>query len=123
MIPLKQSIYQRVAQMADRVYDSRTPSEKEYPYVNITYPGTGESDESGRTFITLEIDVWDNQTDTTALENLTDEIDGALNRVVDTTFFYRIYRLNPYRFELDEADENIRRRQLRYQILIFKEED
>ena len=121
MIPLKQSIYQRVSQVADRVYDSRTPTDKDYPYVNIRYPTIGENDESFRQSVILEIDIWDNNTDTTALENLTDAIDGALNRVVDTTFFYRIYRLNPYRFEIDEADENIRRRQLRYQILQFRE--
>ena len=123
MIPLKQSIYQRVSQVADRVYDSRTPSEKEYPYVNITYPTIGEVDESFRQNIILELDVWDNLADTTRLENLTDAIDKKLNRYVSNDLYFRIYRLSPYRIELDDADENIRRRQLRYQILIFKEEN
>jgi hypothetical protein len=121
MILLKKSIYQRVDQVADRVYDSRTPTDKAYPYVNIRYPTIGENDESFRQSVIVEIDIWDNETDTTALDTLTDSIDTALNRVVDTTLFYRVLRLNPYRFELDEPDENIRRRQLRYQILQFRE--
>lgn len=122
MINLKKSIYSKIDAVADRVYDSRTPTNSAYPYVNINYPNIGESDQSFRSTIILEIDIWDNDTDTTALETLADNIDVALNRYVDTTLFYRVYRLNPYRFELDDPDENIRRRQLRYQILQFREE-
>ena len=122
MINLKTSIYNKINAVADRVYDSRTPTNSAYPYVNINYPNNGESDESFRSLIVLEVDIWDNKTDTTVLETLADNIDSALNRYVDTSLYYRVYRLNPYRFELDDADENIRRRQLRYQILQFKEE-
>ena len=120
---LKQAIYSLIDSVAERVYDSRTPTTKTYPYTNITYPSMGEADESFRRNIILELDIWDNETDTTALEALTDAIDKKLNRYVDTSLYFRIYRLNPYRLELDDADENIRRRQLRYQILIFKEEN
>ena len=120
---LKQAIYSLIDSVADRVYDSRTPTNKTYPYVNINYPSIGEADESFRQNIILELDIWDNETDTTALETLTDAIDKKLNRYVSNNLYFRIYRLNPYRLELDDGDENIRRRQLRYQVLIFKEEN
>ena len=123
MVTLKQAIYSLINAVATRVYDSRTPTTKIYPYVNIIYPTIGEADESFRQNIILELDIWDNETDTTALETLTDAIDKKLNRYVDNGLYFRVYRLNPYRFELDDSDENIRRRQLRYQILIFKEEN
>ena len=117
MINIKTSIYQRVNEVADRVYDSRTPTNVNYPYVNIVYPSVGEADESTREDIVVELDIWDNKTDTTALEILTKNIDAQLNRYHDRNNYFRVLRLNPYRFELDDPDENIRRRQLRYQII------
>jgi hypothetical protein len=123
MIPLKQSIFQLLQAITTNVYDSRTPSPTSYPYVNTRYPTTLENDESFRVIHTLEIDVWDNIPNTARIEQLADDIDAEINRYMNTEQFYRIYRMSPFRLELDEPDRNIRRRQLRYQILQFKREE
>jgi hypothetical protein len=117
VIEIKKSIYQEVIKTITNVQASRTVTGTGYPYANITYPNQGEFDESGRTDIVLEIDIWDNLNDATRLETITKGIDCTLNRFIDRTNRFRVYRLNPYRFELDERDENIYRRQLRYQII------
>ena len=120
MIELKKSIYVRLTQVTSRVYDHIAPSNAIYPYANTRYTNVAEDDESHVLRVTLEIDIWDNIRDTTRLEQLTDNIDAEINRKLDTTLYYKIFRLNPHRFELDDADQKINRRQLRYYIHYVK---
>ena len=114
MINMFKSVYSRVDAVADRVYDTISPQTATYPYAVITYPTVSENDESTRQEYILEIDVYDNLTDTTRLEELVIDIDNALNRVVDSANFYKIYRNSPYLLRLPDEDENLRRIQLRY---------
>lgn len=122
-IDFKTKIYQIVESVIANTFDSRTPSPLAYPYCNLIYPSTNELDESFRVNITLTIDIWDNITNTARIEQLADDIDAELNRFHDIQKYFRVYRLTPFRLELDESDRNIRRRQLRYQIILFNKED
>ena len=119
MINMFKSVYQRVDAVADRVYDTIVPQKKTYPYAVITYPTVSENDESTRQEYILEIDIYDNLTDTTRLEELVRDIDNALNRVVDSANFYKIYRMSPHLLRLADEDEKLRRIQLRYMLHKF----
>ena len=119
MINMFKSIYQKIDAVADRVYDTIAPQTTTYPYAIIKYPSVNELDESTRQDYTLEVDIYDNLTDTTRLEGLSKDIDNALNRVVDSANFYKIYRNSPYLLRLADEDEKLRRIQLRYLVHKF----
>jgi len=64
----------------------------------------------------LDVDVWDDETDTTALETLANNINMALHRnhFIGSGFFFKIYREG--RQAPDDEDPRIRRRRLTFQV-------
>jgi hypothetical protein len=120
MIDLKKSIYQNLKMVTSKVYDHQAPPNAVYPYLTTRYTTVSEDQESRVLRVTLEIDIWDNIRDTTRLEVLADDVDNAINRKLNNVYYYKVYRANPYRFELDNTDEKITRRQLRYLIHYIK---
>lgn len=126
MIELLSVIYAKLLVVHPRVFLERAPDKTQFPYVTYNLP-TSDEQENREDFI-LEVDIWDNKTDTTVLETLTSTIDGngaitgatGLNRLhhyengVLQADFYRINRL-----QLPDPDEKIRRRQLRYEVKAY----
>lgn len=94
--------------------DTKTP----YTVLNFPTSDDGVSDDDGSINYIFEVDAYDKGKDNTQLENLVDSIDSVLNgkKGIESTFFYRIRRLN--RLMIPEEDKNLRRRQLRYQLII-----
>lgn len=118
MINLLTNLFSKLTAIHPRTYLETAPPKSQFPYVVFSLPTSDESDY--REDFILEIDIWDNKPlDTTMVETLTDNIDKALNRsfVNTTDFQYSAYRMN--RLMLPDPDENIRRRQLRYQIKYY----
>lgn len=88
-----------------------------YPYVTYRLPTSNEI-EHREDFI-LEINLWDQGADTMVLEELTQNMDDALNRKhhLDTGLLVTIYRIN--RMMIPDPDQEIRRRELRYQARVY----
>lgn len=88
-----------------------------FPYVVYSLPTSNEV-EHREDFI-LEINLWDYGADTTALEELTQNMDDALNRkhYLATGLLVVIYRIN--RMMIPDPDPAIRRRELRYQVKTY----
>jgi len=88
-----------------------------FPYVVYSLPTSNEI-EHREDFI-LEINLWDRGADTTVLEELTQNMDDALNRKhhLDTGLLIIIYRIN--RMMIPDPDQEIRRRELRYQARVY----
>ena len=109
-----------------RVYpDDSVPDNAVFPYVTFSLGSSFTDQNQKMERFTLEIDIWDNKSDTTALETITGSIDGdgaltstsGLHRkkyYVSGTLQTSIYREN--RLEISDADPKIRRRQLRYEV-------
>lgn len=97
-----------------RVYFQIAPDNATYPFVVFELPNSMD-DGSMERFI-LDIDIWDDESDTTTLESIAGEIDKGLHRStyisngVGATF----YREN--RLSLLDNDSRLRRRKLIFQI-------
>ena len=109
-------IYSQLRTVADRVHIENAPSgiTVVYPYVTYRIP-TSIDDYQKQDFI-VEIDIWDNKADNTAIEKLTDDIDAIFHRLQhyqEGVLQVSVYRIN--RMMIPDPDPKIRRRQLRYQ--------
>jgi len=95
-------------------YLEQAPQGTQYPF--ITYSLNSSQENFIREIFILEINVWDQTNDTTALEGYADEVDLAFHRykyfkqnVLQTS----IYRMN--RGMIPDPDPLIKRRQLLYE--------
>jgi len=116
-----------------RVYHGRVPDidpvtrkPPAFPYVEFRIPSLTESE--ARDDGLLEVDIWDCKPTTAALERLTDAIDGDGDLFAPTGLhrwsiyqqdaiaarFYRMARLS-----IPDPDPVLRRRQLRYRVLLY----
>ena len=117
MIELLKMITTTLRTAHERVYKEIAPQDATFPYVVYRLPTSNDTE--GREDFILEIDIWDNNTNTTALETLTESIDRKLNRFkyVDSKLSACSYRIN--RMMIPDPDTSIKRRQLRYEIKTY----
>ena len=94
------------------------PESATYPYLVYNLPNSIDSGTLEQ--FVLDVDGWDDDTDTTTLEALMYAADQALHRksVVSGDLGFRIYREN--RLVLDEKESRLRRRKYIYQIRLYE---
>lgn len=128
VIELRDMIKDYIKTVHPRVYFQAAPKNAIFPYIVFDLPNSID-DGSMENFV-LDIDGWDNEIDTTALETLMAAIDGdgvklnpsGLHRKTvilpdDTSAtFYRENRLSI----IDEDKKEIRRRKIIYQVRTHK---
>jgi len=116
---LRQQIQTLLKTIDDNIFFMVAKDNATFPYVVFDLPNSIDSGHL-ENFV-LDIDVWDDNTDTTELEALCDSIDSAIHKhtiVVDDTFgvvFYRDSRLT-----LTDEDPRIRRRKYTYQARVYQ---
>lgn len=122
VLDLYKYVADKLKSLKVQLYTDYIPSEKVFPYIQFKFPnnipdGCGE-------LIPMQIDIWDKDVSTIQVENITDSIDKIFNRLNETTadFCVQVYRNNPYRLSIPDPDMEIRRRQLRYIIKIYRKE-
>ena len=122
VLELKKQLQTFLKTKATRVYYERANHVSTYPYVVFNLRNSIEQEGNREDFI-LEIDVWGYEDGVTALETLVGNIDGdgsltsptGLHRkliYVSDSISIKLYRES--RLDIDDSDERIRRRQLRY---------
>jgi len=114
LIDLLTAIHSKLVNVTTKAYLEKAPSNTAFPYITYKLPSSDNPDESNLENFIIEIDIWDNKADTTALETLTTNIDNEFERTNTTqnntyVHFFRVSRLM-----IPDPDEKIRRRQLRY---------
>lgn len=116
---LLQYIFSILSETLKPVYLEVAPNEVAYPYIVFSLPNSVNV-ESDRQDYTLQINIWDNKTDTTALETLTDLIDGKLykRQYLDSNQFIKFERES--RLMVPDTDPSIKRRQLRYTVKTYE---
>lgn len=103
----------------NNVYFQVAPDTATMPYVVFDFPNSVDSG-TLENFV-LDIDVWDDSPDTTALETLIDTIDVALHKksiLLNDKMGIVIYREN--RLTLTDDDPRIRRRKYIYQAKTYQ---
>lgn len=119
MIELLKVINTKLRSVTSRSYFDIAPNQAEFPYVTYRLPVSNDIDgcpNGNREDFILEIDIWDNITDTTRLETLAQQIDDEMQRTheYNSNVAVSFYRLN--RLMLPDTDQTINRRQLRYRL-------
>jgi hypothetical protein len=102
-----------------RVFFNVAPDNAAFPYVVFDLPNSIDSG-TLENFV-LDIDVWDNAADTTALETLIGTIDESLHKksiIVTDKIGIILYRNN--RLTLTDEDPHIRRRKYIYQARTYQ---
>jgi hypothetical protein len=76
---IKTVIYNLLSTCGD-VYEEDAPEDRDVSFPYITFSVLGQAEVFGRDIMTLRIDVYDTDSDTTAINDIVDEIDNLLNR-------------------------------------------
>ena len=116
MIELRTKLTQAMKTIHPKVYFQRASEDNAFPYLTYTFLPSYMVDE-GTEIIPMDVDVWDNQTDTTELETIAQSIWNIFNGYdyVDDTIYFRVLRENRFP-ELEDDEPSIRRRKLTFQI-------
>jgi hypothetical protein len=119
MIKIRTDIQNFLNSKHERVYYQHAPDDAIYPFIVYDLPNS--TDNGTMENFVLEIDAWDDKTDTIPLESLIGTIDEGLHRrsVVTEGISLTFYREN--RLSLTDPDKRLRRRQYVYQIRVHGE--
>lgn len=96
------------------LYPLELADNKIFPYIIFNFPSTLNKNYSDLNL--MEIDIWDNKTSIVEIETIAKQVDDIFKRlkVNDVNMFAQTFRNNPYRLKLDEEENGIQRRQMRY---------
>lgn len=119
ILEIKEAIKSILVTLHARVFYNDAPQDAVFPYVVFNLPNSVDSG-TLENFV-LDIDVWDDNSDTTDLETLIDNIDTALHKksvVIDDKLGFIIYREN--RMNLTDEDVRVKRRKYIYQLRSYE---
>ena len=127
VIKLRTDIQTFLKTLCDRVYYERATDTSTYPYIVFNLVDSREH-EGNREDFDLEVDIWDNAQDSTAIETLTGNVDGDGDLTSATglhrKLFYTAGQISAKcyrdrRLAIIDEDVRIRHRQLRYYIQTY----
>jgi len=118
MIRLRTNLTNLLKSYHSQVHYQTAPSTATFPYIVLNFPNSFTNEE--QEIFTMDVDIWDNKTDTTALETLASTLWKELHHYsyLDDSIQFKIYRENRIP-ELDETEIGIRRRKLIFQLRYF----
>ena len=118
MLELRSELTKLLKTYNSQVYFQKAPNTATFPYV--TYNFLDSFTNGDQEVIPMDVDIWDNKEDTTELEMITSSIWRGLKSYdyIDENIQFVIYQETRIT-ELDEEDNNIRRRTLTFYIKFF----
>lgn len=118
MIKLRTELTKLLKLHHPTVYYQTAPSTAIFPYIILNLPNSFTNEE--QEIFSVDVDIWDNRTDTTELETLASKLWKELNNHhhIDESIQFMIHRENRIP-ELDETEIGIRRRKLIFQLRYF----
>lgn len=117
MINLRIQLNNILKSIHPRVYFQVAPDTATFPYIVYDLPNSFSNEEQD--IFNLDVDIWDNDSDTTEIETLSQLIwkDLHMYRHIDNNIQFSIYRMN--RLALTDDDVRIRRRKLIFQVKYY----
>lgn len=114
MIELRKALHLLLKQYHSKLYFMQASSTATFPYIVYDLPNSFT--DSQQEIFSLDIDIWDNNADTTALETLTDQLWKGLDGHghIDQNIQFSLYREN--RLTVTDDDSSIKRRKLVFQL-------
>lgn len=121
MIELRKEINDMLKVHHPTVYYQQAPSKARFPY--LTYEFLPSFTDGNQEMIPFDVDIWDENSDTTEIETLNNQVWKALDRYVhnDKKMQFSIYRESRQPI-IDEAQPKLRRRKLSFIIRYFDKE-
>lgn len=114
-VDLKAVISTQLKTLTNNVYPEKIVSSN-FPYIVFKITDSINFSENKSNESTLELNLWDNISDTTRLENLCDQIITLLDNSIYTKNSRSIKIYNTRKQEMPDSDQNIRRRLLLFTI-------
>ena len=116
MIELRSAIVNELKKVNSRVFYQHAGSSTQLPYIVYNFLPSRMVDEGTEVFL-MDVDVWDNKTDTTAIETIAQQIWSKFNRFtyLDDVIYFSAYRDNRFP-PLEDDDPSIRRRKMTFEI-------
>lgn len=120
MIEIRKVIESKLQAITTKTYYQDADDDATYPYLVYDFPNSNDDGTLER--FDMDVDAWDDSTNTTALETLIDSADKALHRltVVVGGLSMTIYREN--RLSLEDDDPRLKRRKYIYQVRTYEGE-
>lgn len=118
MINLRIAIKQILETHHTDIHFQRAPRDATFPYVVYDFPNSFENED--QEIFNFDVDIWDNNEDTTNLETIASTFWKLFNRYhyIDDDIQFSVYRDNRLP-PLDEEENNIKRRKLIFQLRYF----
>jgi len=118
MIELRKVMNNILKTYHSKVYFQQVPDTATFPY--LTYEFLPSFAEGHQEIIPFDVDVWDENSDTTVIETLNNTIWKGLDRYVHNSesIQFSIFRESRYPI-IDEAEPQLRRRKLSFQLRYF----
>ena len=124
MLDILEYLTKEFKSVCPRVYEGNAKDEAIFPYIVFSLPNSNAPDDDNNVeSVTLEIDIWDYSQDsydaTKNVEILANRIEELLkyNRELGDDYLLIFSKRN--RFKLNDPDNNMKRRQLRYNIKYY----
>ena len=116
MIELRTKLFQELKTLHPRVYFQHATEDHAFPYVTYNFLPSFMVD-AGMESMLMDVDVWDNNTNTTAIETLAQKVWEKFHHYkhVDEDIFLSIYR-DSRMPEIEDDEPSIRRRKLTFQV-------
>ena len=117
MIKLRGQLKILIEDIHPSVYYQNATKNTQFPYVVYDLPNSFTNQDQD--IFNLDIDIWDNQEDTTNMEKLATIIWRELHRYryIDEDIQFTIYRMN--RLNIVDDDKRIKRRKLIFQVRYY----
>jgi hypothetical protein len=119
MINMLKTIFQTLSQVDVPFYLEVVPEGTPFPYAVFSMPGSFNL-ESDRQDFQLYVDVWDNISDNTRIETITNQIDEVLYKLRITNEHHLLIFQRESRLMLPDPDPKIKRRQMRYLVKTYE---
>lgn len=117
MIELLKFVYGQLSVLGHGVYDDLPPAGTKYPFIQYTVyePYRNNNPE----LYTLTVDIWDRNNGTFRVETVTSEVDAILENLYYNNECISATVKRQSRQPVGDPDQEIKRRQLNYQIRLF----
>lgn len=112
MINVRETLQVHLKLVHPRVYFLKAPNNAQFPYIIYEFELSDLGDETQ--MLTLDIDGWDNNSDTTPLETMMDNIHKSLNKKIMINNHLAVFFSLDRKLPLTDPDPQIIRRKYIY---------